>query len=179
MTVCTLGLLVAGSRPALAAERSKIEIMIDDVTFRMTQECTGVDPRTGLMHVITRFELTPAPYAQTWTAYFTAEALTDDRAHALAGVAGIAMFFGQSPAQILDAMRKAGGDPQFKLDVIRLNVWQDPGVDVNQLTNAVRSALQLFSNSESGGVLREFDSLGAAVGLPGEQCDVIGKIGDE
>jgi len=176
--VCALGILLVGRPASAAAERSKIEITIDDVSFLMTQECTGVDPRTGLMHVITRMELTPAPYATKWIAYFTAEGPDDDSAHAFGAAAGIAMFFGMTPQGVIDAMRKAGGD-QFTLDVIRLNVWQGP-VTIDQVANTVRSALQLFSGSESGGVLKAFDAIGGALGFPPDPCRVIirDQVGD-
>ena len=172
--MCALGVLLGGRPAFAAAERSKIEITFDDVSFLMTQECTGVDPQTGLMRVVTRFELTPAPYAAKWIASFIAEGPDDDAAHAFAAVAGIGMFFGMTPA---DIMRKAGGD-QFTLDVNRLQVWTGP-VAIGQVAGAIRAGLQLFNGTQSGGVQKSFELIASLVGIPPDPC-VIGQTpGDE
>ena len=155
-------------RPASAEmEKTTLKFKVGNVLFRMHQVCIGINPRTGLFHVVEEMELTPAPAAAKWVAHLDAEGPTEDAAHAFAAVAGVALFFGQTSRGILAAV-----GPGFMLDVKRLKIWQGP-VSASQVMGFLQGALQLFNATETKGVLADFNRLSAALKLPpGPICTV-------
>ncbi len=160
--VCAFAL----GQPASAMETTKIEITIGDVHFMFHGVCVGRDPRTGLIRIVAQMELQPSAYAERWIAHYTVEGPDEDHAHAWAKLAGVGLFYGRQPGEMLRLMPMPS---DYRLDVDLLNVWPGP-VSQSQLLGALQGAINVFFFSETRGLYDAFVEMIGILQFPAPMC---------